>query len=215
MVLDLSKIVFKGASSLNYTNGREGKKIEYIVIHYTAGRNDTARANAVYFQSSRQASAHYFVDENEIIQTVKDTNAAWHCGTKYGYKHAKCRNANSIGIEICSKIDAGGNYYFDPKAVKRTAELVAALMKKYGVSIGNVIRHYDVTGKICPAPMVNDVKQWEAFLKLSESLVDLTMQDYIDIVQSRVSPPFEKQTIDYINRYKYADDLWRRLAEME
>lgn len=214
MAIELTKIPFIGASSRNYTAGRGGKKIEYIVIHYTAGTNDTARANAKYFQSSREASAHYFVDSKKIIQTVKDTDTAWHCGAK-AYKHKVCRNSNSIGIEICTLKDGKGNYSFAPAAVRRAAELTAALMKKYGIPIGNVIRHYDVTGKVCPAPMVNDESQWKAFLKLCEDFSEMSTEDYIGIVQRRVSRPFEKQTIDYLNKYKYSSELWKRLAEME
>lgn len=36
-------------------------------------------------------------------------------------------------------------------------------MKKYNVSIENVIRHYDVTHKVCQAPYVKDLKAWETF----------------------------------------------------
>lgn len=212
-MLNLSDIPVILASKSNYNVGRSGKKIEYIVIHYTAGTNDTARANAKYFQSSRQASAHYFVDSKEIIQTVKDTDTAWHCGAK-AYKHKVCRNANSIGIEICTLKDGKGNYSFAPAAVRRAAELAAALMKKYGIPIGNVIRHYDVTGKICPAPMVNDAKAWEGFKESVSSLAEYTVEDYIDMVQARLDVPFERQTIEYLNKYKYADALWKRLAEM-
>ena len=215
VAIELTKIPFIGANSRNYTAGRSGKKIEYIVIHYTAGTNDTARANAKYFQSFREASAHYFVDSKEIIQTVKDENAAWHCGTQWGYKHPKCRNVNSVGIEICTLKDGKGNYSFAPAAVRRAAELTAALMKKYGIPIGNVIRHYDVTGKVCPAPMVNDKNQWKAFLKLCEDFSEMSTEDYIGIVQRRVARPFEKQTIEYLNKYKYSSELWKRLAEME
>lgn len=34
---------------------------------------------------------------------------------------------------------------------------------KYNINANNVIRHYDVTGKICPAPFVNDKNQWNNF----------------------------------------------------
>ena len=34
--------------------------------------------------------------------------------------------------------------------------LVSKLMDEYGIDINHVIRHYDVTGKICPAPYVNN-----------------------------------------------------------
>ena len=83
----------------NYTKSRK-QSIKYIVVHYTANDGDTARNNGKYFsQPNRNASAHYFVDECEIIQSVKDIDIAWHCGAK-SYKHELCRNDNSIGIEI-------------------------------------------------------------------------------------------------------------------
>ena len=58
------------------------------------------------------ASAHYFVDENSVYQSVEDKNIAWHCGAKK-YKHSTCRN--SIGVELCSRKDSNGNYYFKDK----------------------------------------------------------------------------------------------------
>ena len=43
----------------NYTKGRSAP-IEFLVLHYTAGRNDSAAAGLKYFESPRGASAHYF-----------------------------------------------------------------------------------------------------------------------------------------------------------
>jgi len=59
------------AHQSNYTKGRK-KRIQYIVVHYTANDGDTARNNGNYFaQPNRNASAHYFVDESNIVQSVK------------------------------------------------------------------------------------------------------------------------------------------------
>ena len=152
----------------NYTKGRK-QNIKYIVVHYTANDGDTARNNGNYFsQPNRNASAHYFVDENEIIQSVKDTNTAWHCGAK-SYKHPKCRNDNSVGIEMCSEKDDKGQYYINQATQNRTIRLIKVLMGKYNIPIENVLRHYDVTGKICPEPFVRNQVQWLDFKKrLSE-----------------------------------------------
>jgi N-acetylmuramoyl-L-alanine amidase len=152
----------------NYTKGRK-QNIKYIVVHYTANDGDTARNNGKYFsQPNRNASAHYFVDENEIIQSVKDTNTAWHCGAK-SYKHPKCRNDNSVGIEMCSEKDDKGQYYINQATQNRTIRLIKVLMGKYNIPIENVLRHYDVTGKICPEPFVRNQVQWLDFKKrLSE-----------------------------------------------
>ena len=47
----------------NYTPGRL-EPIRYLVLHYTAGRNDSAGSNLRYFRDNVvKASAHYFVDD--------------------------------------------------------------------------------------------------------------------------------------------------------
>ena len=152
----------KFADTSNYTRGRNSP-VKYIVIHFTANNGDTAKGNCNYFQGAdRNASAHYFADENEIYQSVKDSDTAWHCGAKK-YYHLYCRNNNSIGVELCSRIDNKGKYYFKNETVNNAVKLVKHLMKKYNITIDRIVRHYDVTHKICPAPFVNDISAWEDF----------------------------------------------------
>lgn len=148
----------------NYRRGRTGK-VRYIVLHYTANNGDTAMGNCVYFSSAgKGASAHYFCDENSIMQSVREEDTAWHCGSRRAYRHEECRNGNSIGIEMCSRIGAGGEYYLMPETVRRAAALTRDLMSRYGIDAAHVLRHHDVTGKICPAPWVHDERQWQSFL---------------------------------------------------
>lgn len=146
----------------NYGSARNLGNIKYIVIHYTANNGDTAQGNGNYFAKNNiGASAHYFVDDNEIVQSVRDCYTAWHCGgAKY---YCNCRNENSIGIELCSKRDSKGNYYFTDKTIEKAVTITKALMEKYSIPIENVIRHYDVTHKICPAPFVNNITLWQNF----------------------------------------------------
>ena len=157
------------AHQSNYNKGRK-QNIQYIVVHYTANNGDTAQGNGNYFsQANRNASAHYFVDESNIVQSVKDIDTAWHCGAK-SYKHLKCRNDNSIGVEMCSEKDQNGQYYINQATQNTAVELIKILMEKYSIPIENVIRHYDVTGKICPEPFVRNLVQWLDFKKkLSEN----------------------------------------------
>ena len=137
------------------------KQNKYIVIHYV-GAVSTAKANADYFYSiNRQASAHYFVDENEIWQVVKEKDRAWHCGTTGKY-YNECRNSNSIGIEMCC-FNNNGVLDITEKVISKTIELTKELMAKYNIPVENVIRHYDVTHKICPAPFVNNEARWNDF----------------------------------------------------
>lgn len=135
----------------NYGDKRAVSTIKYIVIHYTANDGDTDEGNGNYFKNNDiDTSAHYFVDDDSVTQSVPDNYVAWHCGTKYTYKHKECRNANSIGVEICDDIK-NGVVYPSQKTIDNTLELVRGLMKKYNIPKSNVIRHYDVTGKLCPA----------------------------------------------------------------
>ena len=147
----------------NYSKGRH-TTIKYLVLHYTANNGDTALGNCQYFSgANRNASAHYFVDENGVYRSVRDMNVAWHCGSTNGYKHKYCRNTNSIGIEMCSRKDSNGKFYIKEETIANAIELTKFLMEKYDIKVENVIRHYDVTGKICPEPLVRDEKLWLAF----------------------------------------------------
>lgn len=145
---------------INRTIGRKGQSIKYIVIHYTGNNTDRAVSNAKFFRFIyRGASAHYFVDTEEIYQVVKDTDSSWAVGKKYGNAPfwGKCTNYNSISIEMCSN---GGK--IDNRTIELTVELTKELMKKYGVSNDRVIRHYDVAHKQCPG--------WNGWIGANESL---------------------------------------------
>lgn len=162
----------------NYGGAREADNIRYLVIHYTAGRNDTAENNGIYFSRNNVgASAHYFVDENEVVQSVPDKMIAWHCGANK-YYHANCRNSNSLGVEICTKQGKDGIYYFDTNAMDRAAVLSWYLMERYQIPLDHVVRHYDVTHKNCPAPMVGDGGTlWKLFKERIMEVPDRIFED--------------------------------------
>ena len=172
---------------------RNGNKPEYLVIHYFGGLSSAFGA-AEWFKDPRaQGSAHYCVDETDVIQhCVRDQDGAWHCGAVGGlrYIHPYCRNNNSIGIEMRpSKINRTSmnandkDWYFDDRVVKNTIWLCVQLMKKYKIPIENVIRHWDVTGKICPAPYVGAYyntyygttgdQQWAKFKERLEEALEM------------------------------------------
>ena len=144
------------------------RSVSYIVVHYTGNKKDTAYANANYFKgANRNASAHFFVDNDNIYNTVALRNVAWHCGGYY-YYHKYARNSNAIGIEMCC---TAGNYKVSAKTIKNTAYLTANLCKRLGIKSNEVdkyvLRHYDITHKVCPAQMVDNSptedKDWVAF----------------------------------------------------
>ena len=158
------KITFKGCNPSNYRKGREFP-VHWIVLHFTANNGDTAKNNADYFANNAnlRASAHYFVDPNEIYQSVKDSDTAWHCGRERGGSYYNdCRNANSIGIEMCSVI-RNGVYVIPDATVRNAAELVRYLMARHHVPVSRICRHYDVTHKECPEPWVRNPQLWQKF----------------------------------------------------
>ena len=157
-------IPFKQCNPRNYRKGREFP-INWICLHFTANNGDTAQNNADYFarEGGLNASAHYFVDTERIVQSVKDGDTAWHCGRERGGSYYNdCRNANSIGIEMCSVI-RNGVYVIPEETMKRAAKLTRELMAKYHVPVSRVCRHYDVTHKDCPEPWVRNPQLWEKF----------------------------------------------------
>ena len=142
------------------------RKIEYIVIHYF-GSLSTAKQTANYFCTPGiQASAHYVIDEGEIVyNVVDDKDVAWHCGGNgVGTLKYKCTNDNSIGIEVRPRImnsyyanDASyKGWYFDKAVIDRLVEVTKWLMNKYDIDVDHVVRHYETTGKLCPRPFVGD-----------------------------------------------------------
>lgn len=169
MAIKINKLI----SKYNYNSGSTSR-IKWIVIHFV-GATGGAEANCKYFANGyRGASAHYFVGfDGEIWQSVEDKNIAWAVGAK-SYKHASCRNSNSLSIEMCCKKKSGTGekgWYFKDATVDSTVELTKYLMKKYGIDADHVIRHYDVTGKICPGPYVynNTEHTWTKFKKAIKS----------------------------------------------
>ena len=157
---------FVSCDPSNYRAGRT-QPVRYIVMHYTANNGDTAKNNCDYYHrvGGLQASAHYFCDEHGAMQSVRECDTAWHCGAR-AYWHPECRNANSIGIEMCSRKRADGSYYIKPETVANAAALAKDIMQRYGIDTDHVLRHYDVTGKRCPMPWVDDPAQWAAFLAM-------------------------------------------------
>ena len=199
---------------------RNGQAVEYIVLHYV-GAVSTAKDNAVYLNrdSNLGWSAHYFTDEVSIWQSVPLDESAGHCGVDYSNGRApfwgKCRNKNSIGIEMCCKKDSKGNWYIEPETVTRTVALVKWLMQEFDIPVDRVVRHYDVCWKNCPAPWVEHPEQWTNFKKrlIEEEIhMDMSKAELIKLIKETA-----KETI--YGDVKDIPDWWEgdiaKLLEME
>lgn len=156
------------AKSISYGGKRKLTDIIYIVIHYTGNKGDTAKNNATYFATSntREAGAHFFVDKaGEIWKSINMNRIAWAVGGKYsvsggaGTYYGKCTNANSVSIELCDCTEDVG--WEQMLAVRK---LVQYIQKKCP-NATTIIRHWDVNGKSCPAPMTGtNNKKWKHLL---------------------------------------------------
>lgn len=168
----------------NYQRGR-AQPVSFLVFHYV-GATGGAWNNAKYYHDRvLKISAHYFVGHASegaaVWQSVDEGNTAWHCGRSDGkYKHPTCRNANSIGIEMCCHQDAKGNWYIDEATLAAAAELGRDIMARYGIPPEHVLRHYDVTGKLCPWPLIDEDK-WTAFkARLEETMTQEQFNSMMD-----------------------------------
>lgn len=190
----------KNLTAVNRTV-KSSRTVKYIVVHYTSNVGDTAYNNTQYFKSNnRSSSAHYFVDENSIWQCVEDKDIAWHCGAKK-YYHAECRNANSIGVEMCNSVSR------NLAVEKNTAELVRYLMNEYNIGIDHVIRHFDVTMKACPKTFL-DNEVWEKF-KLQ--VLNGSDDEMTETEKAKVKAIDDSLT----NAYKLIQDLKDTVQEMQ
>lgn len=152
--------------------------IKAIAFHYTANTGSTATAlgNARYFargSDGRAASAHYVVDEKNIAyECVPIDTVAWAVGDSSNGKLGKMyNNYNTISIEMVSHTDASGKYYIPEETMQNAARLYQMLIKKVP-GAKTAIRHYDVSGKLCPQPLI-DEKKWAEFKELLEGVDEM------------------------------------------
>lgn len=137
-----------------HTTSRTGFKlteINNIVVHYVGNPNTTAKNNRDYFNKpDTTVSSHFVVGlEGEIIQCLPlyERSAA-----------TNNRNKDTISIEVCHP-DATGKY--NEATYASLIKLISFLCEEFSLDESDVIRHYDVTGKICPKYYVEHPEAWE------------------------------------------------------
>ena len=136
------------------------EEINGIVIHYVGNPGTTAQANRNYFESlstgkdGTYASSHFVVGlEGEVLLCVPLTEEAY---------ASNSRNGDTVSIEVCHPDDTGE---FSTVTYDRVVELTAWLCREFRLDPErDVVRHYDVTGKLCPLYYVEKPEAWDAFL---------------------------------------------------
>lgn len=145
-------------------SSRKGKKIEWIVVHYpVAPGKDADWCVKFYNDTKEDKSAHFAVSADKTNWIVQCDKAAHHCATYNRKTYCDATNLNSIGIDLMdNKINRKSckveddDWYIDERTLDRAAELIAFLMRQYNIPLSNVVRHYDVTHKWCPRPLMGD-----------------------------------------------------------
>jgi MYXO-CTERM domain-containing protein len=146
------------ASTSNYTPGRGGRSIRYIVIHTAQG---SYSGTISWFRNpSARVSAHYVIrsSDGEITQMVREGDTAWHAGN-WDY------NQQSIGIEHEGFVSDPARWY-TTAMYESSARLVRYLCDKYGIPIdrSRIIGHYEVPGATHTDP--GSGWDWERFMRL-------------------------------------------------
>ena len=167
----IERIALVECNPANHGGRRDKSAIKYLVYHYTGNDGDHDTNNAIYYRDNVvKASAHYFVDDDSITQSVGDLTVAWAVGgskwsdcdkTGGGSMHGIVTNTNSLSIEMCDTVK-DGTYNVTEKTLENAAALGRMLMERYGIPVENVVRHFDVTGKQCPQYFMDNDK-WADF----------------------------------------------------
>ncbi len=132
-------------------------EVNGVVVHYTANPGTSAEGNRSYFQNLSEtketyASSHFIIGlEGEILQCVPCNEIAYASNE---------RNSDTISIECCIPDDTGA---FTDATYDSLVALTAWLMGRYDLTTADIIRHYDVTGKLCPKYFVEHEDAWEQF----------------------------------------------------
>ena len=92
----------------------------------------------------------------------------------------RCRYGYSISIEMCCRYQ-DGIYSLEPAVVQNAALLTRKLMRQYGIPIENVLRHYDVVSKRCPAMWVDDENAWFAFKRQVMEVMEMTKEELLSL----------------------------------
>lgn len=132
-------------NSPNFGRGRQGRKIDYIIMHWMAG--NLASTDVVFQDTQRQSSAHYGIEDDRIHQYVKEEDTAWHCGN---YE----MNLRSIGIEHSAQPGRDAS----AATIETSARLVADICKRYSIPCdrAHILKHSEVFNTQCPGTLPID-----------------------------------------------------------
>ena len=117
--------------------------VTMLVLHYT-GMPDAASAIEWMTNPASKVSAHYCVTEDgQVIRMVDEDKRAWHAGLAY-WRGITDVNSASVGIEIVNPGHEWGYRPFPEEQISALIPLVADIVKRHGITRGNIVGHSDV-----------------------------------------------------------------------
>ena len=140
------------------------------MVHYVGNPGSTAEQNRNFYAGDQSnVSSHFVVGlKGEIIQCIplSEMSAA-----------SNWRNNDTISIEVCHPDDTGK---FNKKTYKSLVKLVAWLEDQCGLEDGDVIRHYDITGKECPRYLLLMRMRGRSLSRMWQIIERMNSNDYKD-----------------------------------
>ena len=141
--------------------------------------------------------------ESRRCYLVFDTLDIAHAGSTYDAPD----ELRGVCYSDTSVKEASGDsdqWYFTTETQESLVWLVAKLMKEYGIGIDHVIRHYDVTGKICPNP----------YVKNNKTRTSWTWDEFLARVKQQAGEPSsdEKQSESVTTKYYRVRKSWAEKA---
>lgn len=136
----LGFIPFVQAKHANILHPKHARSVRVLVVHTIECLEvpEAAENTALWFAGktkypTRKTSAHYCVDEDSVVQCVRDVDIAW---------HANQANDFSIGIEHAGKAAQTLEQWSDPKSsaiLRKSAELAAKLCRKHQIPVSRLM----------------------------------------------------------------------------
>lgn len=142
---------YRLAKKISYRGYVALSKKEWIIIHNTGNDGDTAKNNVDYFATgnTRSAGAQLFVSKNGgVAQSMPINYIAYAVGDKKNGTNTYwgiATNTNTINIEVCDI----KNKDMSQEQLDAIRDVVAWI-KSVCPNIKGILRHGDITHKLCP-----------------------------------------------------------------
>lgn len=145
----------------NFSEGRGGARVSFIVIHATDG--SYAGAKSWFRDPTSKVSSHYLIQarDGEITQMVAEADTAF---------HARGSNAGSIGIE--HEFSARDGISYTAAQYRSSANLVCAIARRYGLPLDreHVVGHSETPRADHPDP--GPLWDWSRYMRLVKECAD-------------------------------------------